>query len=146
MFGIKSENFDHWFADEFEIEPSGFKEFKSLTPSEFDQINDYLIEKYGAYDPLGDVIEDWAVQISFTIGDAKTKEILTYAAKQIYRFDKTLEGLMWDAPSSDGKTFDIAKHLRKKWQSVFLEQYSKRVKELGFDKKTKKRSKKNENL
>ena len=141
MFRIKSENFDHWFAGEFEVEPWGFKEFKSLTPSEFDQINDYLIKKYGAYDPIGTVIEDWGLFISFTIGDAKTKEILTYAAKQVYRFDKTLEELMWDAPSSDKQTFDIAKNLRKKWQSIFLEAYARRVKELGFDKKTKKRGK-----
>ncbi len=143
MFGIKSENFDHWFADEFEVEPRGFKEFKSLTPSEFDQINDYLIKKYGAYDPLGDTLEDWALQISFTIGDAKTKEILTYAAKQVYRFNKTLENLMWDAANYDKQTFDkqtfdIASHLRKKWQSIFLEAYAKRVKELGFDKGSKK--------
>lgn len=137
MFGIKSENFDHWFADEFEVEPLGFRDFKLLTPSELDQINDYLIKKYGAYDPLGDTLEDWALQISFTIGDAKTKEILTYAAKQVCRFDKTLEELMWDASSSDKQTFDIAKHLRKKWQSIFLEAYAKRVKDLGFDKKKK---------
>lgn len=142
MFIVKSENFDHWFADEFKVEPTAFEDFKSLTPSEFDEINDYLIEKYGAYDPLGTVIEDWGLQISFTISDAKTKEILTYAVAQAYRFDRTLEELMWDAPSSDKQTFDIASHLRKKWQSIFLEQYAKRVKELGFDKKTKKRSKK----
>lgn len=141
MSEIKSENFDHWFVGDFEVEPSGFKEFRSLTPSEFDQIGDYLFDLYGV-DPVHSLIDSWGLQISFTIGDAKTKEMLTYAAKQCYAFDHALFNLMGDAPKDSTKLFNIAKQLRRKWQSIFLEAYAKRVKELGFDKKTKKRGKK----
>lgn len=140
MFGIESENFDHRFADEFEVEPIAFKEFRSLTPSEFDQIEDHLFDLYGI-DPVHSLIDSWGLQISFTIGDAKTKEMLTYAAKQCYAFDYALFKLETDAPKDSTKLFDIARGLRRKWQSIFLEAYAKRVKELGFDKQPKKRSK-----
>lgn len=135
----KSENFDSLFIREFEPEPV-FKDFRYATPAERDEMNDYIIEKYGVDNPLVNLIQDWARQIVFTIDDARSEEILTYALIQAHVFNKSLFHLLGCANlafvtvSRDNETFNIVKRLRRKHLSIFLDAYKERMAQLGLKK------------
>lgn len=135
-------NFAIWLVDDFKAEP--FKgtpfleqDFSPITAEEREEWDDYIVEHYGATDSLATFIEDWGQTITDTIRAALSKEALAYATMQAYRFNHSLHEMVLNAKKDDTRTFAIAEKLRRKWTSYILEEYAKRVKELGFDEKKK---------
>lgn len=136
----KSENFESLFIGKFEPEPV-FLDFRYATSKEREEMDDYILEKYGIDNPLVNLIQDWARMIVFTIDDARSKELLTYALIQAHAFNKSLfnllgcTGLAFDIiGSKDNEVFNIVKRLRRKHLSIFVDAYKERVAQLGIEK------------